>query len=296
MATKETPATECVLSRPVMMGESPVWSHAEQVLYWINVDGEPGLQRFDPSSGANSTWAMRERLGGMALGSSGTVLLALASGIYRYELGSGALTCVARNEAKHLALHEGRCDRQGRFWIGSLDVGFFETGVPSGAVFHRLDRDRLSVEVRGIALCANGLAWSPDGRCMYWADSSTRQIFAADYDVDSGTPRNQRLFATIEETAGMPDGAAVDVDGGYWIALFQGGALRRYTPDGKLDREVQLPISQPTMLGFGGRDLKTAYVTSTYYGLDADESARGANGCLFALNLGVQGVPEPLFR
>jgi L-arabinonolactonase len=294
MARRETPAVDCVLDQRAMLGETPFWSEPEQALYWINCEAKPALQRFDPGTGKNRAWAMPERIGALALSESGGVIVALASGVFSCDLVSGQLECLARNAADNLALHEGKCDRQGRFWIGSLDQGPASLGHVTRAVIHRLDGGHLSIIIRGIRVVTNGLAWSPDGRRMYWADSASREIFVADYDVETGTPLNQQLLATVEKSAGIPDGAAIDVDGGYWTALFRGSRLRRYTDQGKVDREVQLPISQPTMLAFGGRDYRTVYLTSTRVRLPPEDDSM--NGCLFALDLGVQGLPEPLFR
>jgi len=294
MAKVETPAVDCVLDQRAMLGETPFWSEAEQALYWINCEAEPALQRFDPRTGKNQVWAMPERIGALALSECGGVIVALASGVFSCDLASGRLRCMARNAASNLALHEGKCDRQGRFWIGSLDQGLTGLERATEAVIHRLDGGRLSVMIRGIRVVTNGLAWSPDGRRMYWADSTGREIFVADYDGETGTPRNQQSLATVEKQAGIPDGAAVDADGGYWTALFRGSRLRRYTSRGRVDREVQLPISQPTMLAFGGRDFRTVYLTSTRVRLPTDDDSM--NGGLFALDLGVQGLPEPLFR
>src|ERR1700722_513047 len=292
MTKRESPAVDCVLEQRVMLGETPVWAELEQALYWINCEPEPALQRFDPATGKNRTWAMPERIGGLALTDSRGILVALASGVFSFDQAGGGFNCLAKNSSDHLALHEGKCDRQGRFWIGSIDRG--STGRQRRAVLHRLDDGHLAVMISDIGVVTNGLAWSPDGRRMYWADSGGRDIFVADYDVDTGTPMNKRLLATVERSAGGPDGAAMDVDGGYWTALFRGSVLRRYTERGKVDREIQLPISQPTMPAFGGRDYRTVYVTSTRVQLPEGDSSK--NGCLFALNLDVQGLPEPLFR
>ena len=294
MTKRERPAVDCVLEQGVMLGETPVWSELEQALYWINCEPEPALQRFDPATGKNHAWAMPERIGAMALTNSRWILVALASGVFSFDKASGGFGCLAKNDSDHLVLHEGKCDRQGRFWIGSIDRGSPGIDRPRGAVLHRLDDWYLTVMISGIGVVTNGLAWSPDGRRMYWADSGGRDIFVADYDLDTGTPRNQRLFATVERSAGIPDGSAIDVDGGYWTALFRGSVLRRYTERGDVDREVELPISQPTMPAFGGGDYRTVYLTSTRVQLPENDSSK--NGCLFALDLGVQGLPEPLFR
>jgi L-arabinonolactonase len=294
MTKRESPAVDCVLEQRVMLGETPVWSELEQALYWINCEPEPALQRFDPATGKNRTWGMPERIGALALTNSRRILVALASGVFSFDLASGGFTCLARNDSVHLALHEGKCDRQGRFWIGSIDRSSTRTSRPRRAMLHRLDDGYLTVMISDIGVVTNGLAWSPNGRRMYWADSGGRDIFVADYDVETGTPMNKRLFATVERSAGVPDGAAMDVDGGYWTALFRGSVLRRYTERGEVDREVQLPISQPTMPAFGGSDYRTVYLTSTRVQLPEGDSSK--NGCLFALDLNVQGLPEPLFR
>ena len=294
MVKRERPAVDCVLEQSAMLGETPVWSELEQALYWINCEPEPALQRFDPASAKNRGWAMPERIGAVALTNSRAILVALASGVYSFDQAGGGFSCLAKNDSDRWPLHEGKCDRQGRFWIGSIYRGATGVDRSRGAVLHRLDEGHLTVMISGVGVVTNGLAWSPEGRRMYWADSGGRNIFVADYDVDTGTPMNQRLFATVERSAGIPDGAAIDVDGGYWTALFRGGVLRRYTQRGDVDREVELPISQPTMPAFGGSDYRTVYLTSTRFELPEDDSSK--NGCLFALDLGVQGLPEPLFR
>jgi L-arabinonolactonase len=188
-------------------------------------------------------------------------------------------------------LHECQCDRQGRLWVGSYDHHFTPTHreAKGGAVF-RLNRSDLTPMIPGISV-ANALAFSPDGRALYFSDSPTRLIEVFDLDPPTGNLSNRRPFARLGDGEGFPDGATVDAEGGYWVAAVGAGALRRYRPDGSLDRVVDLPFSNPTKPAFGGANLDILFVTSTQLKLGADNAL---NGGLFALKPGTRGVPEPL--
>ena len=142
------------------------------------------------------------------------------------------------------------------------------------------------------ALVGNGLAFSPDDRFMYWSDSRQGRVFAFDYDIETGSAWNRRLWLETDDSMGRPDGAAVDADGCYWSARFRGSRVIRFTPDGRIDREVQLPVSQVTMCAFGGSDLKTLFITTAAEHLEAPEPLAGG---IFALDAGVAGLPEPHF-
>ena len=194
-------------------------------------------------------------------------------------------------------MNDGRCDRQGRFWAGSMALDM-AAGHPVGALY-RLDDDANDAPLRPQLdgfIVPNGLAFSPDGRTMYLSDShpSVQKIWAFDYDTDSGTPSGRRLFVDMLDHPGRPDGAAVDADGCYWICGNDAGLIHRFTPDGRLDRSLAVPVKKPTMCAFGGARLDTLFVTSIRPG--GDLSDQPLAGGVFALNPGVTGLEEPAFN
>jgi sugar lactone lactonase YvrE len=189
-----------------------------------------------------------------------------------------------------MRFNDGRCDRQGRFWAGTM-VQDMSLASTQGALYRFDEKGVLSAPIVEGLITQNGLAWSPDGRTMYLSDShpQRRLVWAYDFDPDTGTPTAQRVFADLHDYAGRPDGAAVDADGCYWTCANDAARLLRFTPHGKLDREIALPASKPSMCAFGGSDLKTLFVTTIRPATNATED----DGYAFALNAGVQGLPEP---
>jgi sugar lactone lactonase YvrE len=149
--------------------------------------------------------------------------------------------------------------------------------------------------VPGITV-ANTITWSPDDRTMYFACSWERTVFACDFDIDDGALFNRRVFVRFEDSWGAPDGATVDSEGGVWIAHHDGWRITRFTPDGEVDRVVPMPVPRPTSCSFGGDKLDVLYVTSASAGVaDHDLAAAPLSGSLFAINVGQQGMPEPMF-
>ena len=189
--------------------------------------------------------------------------------------------------------NDGRCDARGRFFAGSMNDA---EGAATGALW-RLDPDRALTSIFSNITVSDGLAWSPDGRTMYSADSWTRRIDAFDYNLETGTPSNRRVFhETTDTSLGVPDGGAVDSEGCYWSARYFGSRVIRFTPDGLIDREIRLPVGRVTMCAFGGSDLRTLYITSARYKATSAELQREPlAGGLFAVNAGVAGLPEPSF-
>ena len=277
------------------LGETPVWSEREQALWWVNCENPPELHRWVPASGEHAKWPMPQRIGGFAHKADGGVLVALADGLYDFAPASGALTLrVASPLPPQVKLHESAVDRQGRFWIGGYDHDFPANRQASGAGFFRLDGNVLTPVITGIAV-ANGLAFSPDGRTIYAADAPKRKVEAWDFDPASGAVSNRRTFLALAEGEGFVDGATVDAEGGYWLANVGAGRLRRYLPDGTLDRIIELPFSNPTKPAFGGPGLKTLYVTSTRLEMPSFMQPSAPNGAIYALEPGECGVADALF-
>jgi sugar lactone lactonase YvrE len=296
MVTIERPDVECLYDGGLHLGESPVWSAVEQALWWVNVENPPQLFRLDHTTGAIATWPLPERVGAIAVKASGGLLVALASGVHDFDPTTAALTMRAPTPGE-AALHEGKCDRAGRFWIGAVQDELRLRRRPATSHLYRLDGGRL-VEGPGGITVPNSMAFGLDGRSLYAGDGMTGIVHMFDYDEATGATTNRRPFLTIPHDEGMLDGAAIDAEGGYWLALFFGGCIRRYRPDGTLDRQIDLPFVSPTMLAFGGPNLATAYVTSgTYAPKDLTFHAaagRSQRGGLFRLDLGIGGVPEPM--
>jgi len=277
------------------LGETPIWSGEEQALWWVNCEHPPQLHRWHPGSGEHNIWPMPQRIGGFVPKTGGGLLVALSDGIYDFDPADGSLSLRASSPfPPHVTLHECHCDRQGRFWVGAFDHDFPANRDASGAAFCRLDGNRLVPVIEGIAV-ANALAFSPDGRTLYCADSPKRRVDAFDLDPQTGAATNRRTFLQLKDGEGFVDGATVDTEGGYWLANVGAGALRRYLPDGTLDRIIALPFSNPTKPAFGGTDLRTLYVTSTRMAMQCFTSPTVDNGAVFALEPGFAGVPEVPF-
>lgn len=288
-------SAECVLDAKAGVGECPLWCELEQALYWVDI--YPGkLNRFDPSTGRNQAWTLPEPIGSFALCLDGAVLVALKSGLFRFDLTSQALESLACPEA-HPAenrLNDGRCDRQGRFWVGSMQDPV-NAARPAGTLYRFGPKNQCEPLVDGLFV-SNGLAFSPDGTRLYHSDSypSVRTIWSWDIDPLDGSLSNRQTFVDTHGMAGRPDGGAVDADGCYWMAANDGWEIVRFSPAGKVDRRIGVPVAKPTMLAFGGPRLDVIYVTSIRPdGVDlADQPQAGG---LFAIEAGVTGLPEPRF-
>ncbi|MBV8566505.1 MAG: SMP-30/gluconolactonase/LRE family protein [Methylobacteriaceae bacterium] len=234
-------------------------------------------------------------VGSLAVCDTGGLLVAVRGGLSFFDPASGTFEMVANPEADlpDYRFNDGKCDRAGRFWVGSMHNTL--RGEFSGFLY-RLDRERGCIRMAdGIAI-PNSLAWSRDDRTMYFADTYRRTIFAYDFDIESGGIGNRRVFAPATGRPGAPDGSTVDVDNFLWNAVYGGGRLDRYAPDGRLDCEIRLPMSQPTSCAFGGPSLETLYVTSATQHMREEDLARQPfAGAVIALNVGVRGLPEPYF-
>lgn len=277
-------------------GECPVWHVAEQALYWVDIPAQR-LHRWTPG-GALDSWTAPEMLACIAVRESGGWLAGLESGLFALQTdAAGQLTgerLVTLDHAQPaMRCNDGRCDRQGRFLVGTM-VQDMARGAAAGRLYSHTAGEGARLLLDDL-IVPNGLALSPDGRTLYLSDShpSRQQIWAFDYDPETGTPTNRRLFVDMNTHPGRPDGAAVDVDGCYWICGNDAGLIHRFTPEGRLDRSLAVPVKKPAMCAFGGRNLDTLFVTSIRPG--GDLSDQPLAGGLFALDPGVQGLPEPAF-
>lgn len=289
----------CVVEASNLLGEGPVWCPIEQALYWVEW-GRRSIFRLDYRTCQTNKWEVAEGIGCLALRESGGALLASRTGFWVFDFEAGAAEPLSEPEPERPdnLFSDGKCDRRGRFWAGSIcwtETGPTDETAEKGALY-RLDPDhRCRRVMEGFAIF-NGPAWSPDGRTMYFADSAAETIFACDYDLDTGEIGNRRVFATSEGRAGLPDGMTVDSEGFLWCAEFGGWRVVRYAPDGRIDRVIEMPIQQPTSCMFGGESLDVLFVTSARWRLtDKDLARQPSAGGLFAVEVGVKGLPEPRF-
>lgn len=276
------------------LGECPLWSVRGQELVFVDIKGQ-ALHRFSPASGAPEITPMPEEIGCVGLAPDGYVA-GLRSGIWLLDRAGTPTRQLAENPEPtgNSRFNDGRVDPAGRFLAGTLD----EAKTSSSAHLYRLDRRGLQPLVGGL-LTSNGLAFSPDGRILYHADTPRFTVWAYDYDVATGEVAGKRVFITLDPDApdrARPDGAAVDAEGCYWCALYEGGRIARFDPAGHLMGEFAVPARCPTMVAFGGPDLTTLYITSARAGRPEDELASlPHSGGLFALETGIKGRAEPIF-
>ncbi|MFI8480608.1 SMP-30/gluconolactonase/LRE family protein [Pseudomonas sp. NPDC078700] len=289
---------ELILDARNSVGESPVWDINEQSLYWVDIPARR-LHKWQATQMQAQSWQAEEMLACIARREEGQGWIgAMQSGIFDLQPQvDGSLKSQRLASVDHaqpgMRFNDGRCDRQGRFWAGSM-VMDMAAGVPAGALYRFTD-GQLSKQLDNF-IVPNGLGFSPDGRTMYLSDShpSVQLIWAFDYDTDTGTAHNRRVFVDMNAYAGRPDGAAVDQDGCYWICGNDAGVIHRFTPDGRLDRTLSVPVKKPAMCAFGGADLSTLFVTSIRP--DGDLSDQPLAGGVFALQPGTKGLAEPMFR
>lgn len=269
--------------------ESPVWDDRRNLLWLVDIASRLVLA-VDPERGLTRKLEMPSEPGSLALTADGALVVALRDSIVRLDPDTGdrALLARAEHDPATTRFNDGRCDRQGRFWVGSM----YEPRDKPLAKLYRLDRDRLAPVVENIVL-ANGLAFAADGRSGWHADSPARTIWRFDLDPASGAIANRRQFLRFGPEA-RPDGATVDAEGGYWVAAIDAGEVRRYLPDGRLERCITVPTPWPTMPAFGGQDMRDVYVTSLRIGRPPDQLARHPfSGGLFVFRSDIAGVPEP---
>ena len=273
------------------LGECPLWDERQGMLWWVD-SRWPAVKRLDPATGAVMMLVLPEIVGSIALREAGGMLAATKRGLHFLDPASGALAPVVDPETAlpDNRFNDGRCDRAGRFWAGTMsDVN----RTPVGSLY-RFDADLRATKLRNAIVVPNSLAFSPDGRTMYFADTWRNTIWCYDYDADSGAATRERVF--VDAGKGRPDGSCVDAEGCLWNADYGASRLVRYTPAGKVDRTVDLPVTNPTCCCFGGEDLGTLYVTTATQRLTPEALAQQPlAGSLLALRPGVKGLPESRF-
>jgi sugar lactone lactonase YvrE len=285
---------ELILDAQALVGEGPVWDDGSGTLVWVDIMSN-AVHRYNPATGQDRAVDVGQPVGAAVLRRDGNgLMLALRDGFGLLDETSGKVQLVAPVEADVLTnrMNDGKCDSGGRFWAGTMA---FEV-TPGVAALYRLGPDlQVTRMVSGVTL-SNGLGWSPDDRQMYYIDSVTQGVDVFDFDPADGSLGERRRLITIPPGDGLPDGMTVDAEGGVWVALHGSGSIRRYMPDGRVDRVVRVPPGMVTCCAFGGPDLTDLYITTMNLGLsEADRASQPLAGALFRARPGVRGVPANRF-
>ncbi len=301
MSLSADPAVTLAVATRCLLGESPMWHPREQCLYWCDIPGHR-LYRHDPATQDLVHWNFDTDVACCAPMLDGGLLLALRDGLWRFDPASGQRRrlVAAPYDATQERFNDGKCDPQGRFWVGTI----FEPRTPALAKLYRYARGALDARLEGITV-TNGLGWSPDARRLYVSDTKAHRIEQFDVDPVGGELSGRRVFASfparqaeqpLSTYGGRPDGAAVDAEGCYWVAMFEGARLLRLSPEGELLREVRLPVQCPTMPCFGAADLRTLYITTaSHHRPPAELIEQPWAGSVLSLRVDVPGLPANLF-
>ncbi len=287
---------DVVVDVKTTLGEGPVWDVEQQRLFWIDAAGMRVFRATAEGSEIRA-WDVPSRVGSIAIRKDGKgAICSLAKGFHALDFTTGECPLIAEIEPDQPAnwINDGKVDRRGRFFAGTMDS---QEAGPNGALY-RLDPDLSVTKIESNIIVSNGPCWSPDNRIFYFADSWSGEIWAYDYDIETGTPANRRTFVRLDTSrGGAADGSTVDADGYLWNAQVYDSKLIRYAPDGSIDRVIEMPVKKVTSVMFGGPDLDILFVTSMAKQplprFPADGVMRGS---LFAVrDLGIRGLPESRF-
>lgn len=285
----QTEQVELVADVRAVVGEGPFWHAAEQALYWVDILGK-AVHRYDPASGEDAVIPVGQAVGAARPRERGGLVVAIEDGFATLDPATGALAMLAEVERDRPAnrMNDGACDGAGRFWAGTMA---FASDVGAGSLY-KLETDHRVEKVLDGLTISNGIGWSPDGRLMYYIDSPTHSLDVFDFALERGALSNRRRLAAIEAGGALPDGLCVDAQGYVWVALWGGWSVRRYAPDGRLERSIALPVSQVSACAFGGPDLADLYITSaTNLLAPAQLGLEPHAGGLFRCRPGVRGIP-----
>jgi sugar lactone lactonase YvrE len=291
------PLWEAVPVAPSLLGESPFWHPTEAALYWCDIPGKQ-LHRWHPASSAHQHWSFESEPGCCAPMVGGRLMLAMRDGLFCFDTKTGQRKrlAAAPYDVATERFNDGKADPQGRLWVGTI----YEPRKPANAALYCWNGEQLQRKAGDITV-SNGLAFNPEGSTLYWSDTLAHCIMVYAFDGNAGSISEPRVFAQfpikttgqdLASYGGRPDGAAVDKEGAYWVAMFEGQRLLRLAPDGSLLQEIALPVRCPTMPCFGGADLRTLYVTTSRYQRPADElAAQPLAGCVLTMRVDVPGLP-----
>jgi sugar lactone lactonase YvrE len=297
---------ELVFDGHALLGECPLWHPFEQALYWVDISGKT-INRFDPTRRTNEAWPTPTEPGCIALREAGGLIAACRDGFYSFgaSVGIGKKIADAPYDTTNMRFNDGKCDAQGRFWAGAM----YEPRTEAIAAMFVLTKGKVHTAwgpESGLGVkVSNGLAFDPARGLVYQSDTPNHTAYRFPFDATNGTVGERQTFFTRDadktkpDYAGRPDGAAIDLDGNYWSAQYEGGRVECYSPDGTLRQTILVPAKRTTMVAFGGTDFKTMYITTAREGASAEELATYPHaGGLFAVELGLDdtgGKAEPFY-
>lgn len=271
----------------VELGESPLWDPVRSVLWWVDITAGD-IHTYDPASGSERHWRTGRIVAAVARADDGRLLVALQDGIGSFDASTGAIELLVpvEQDIPGNRFNDGAVDSAGRFWVGTME----HDGAPDAGTVYRLDPALRCTPVIGQVSISNGIDWSLDDRLMYYVDTPTGCVDVFDFDPEAGTIANRRTFVKVTETAGRPDGIALDADGHVWVAVCGGWSVRRYAPDGSLSGSVEVPVANVTSCAFGEPGLDALFITTSTDGMTPDQrAAQPLAGALFSARPGVRG-------
>ena len=282
---------ELLLDARAQLGEGPCWLAGRERLLWVDIMAGR-VHLLDPKTGDDQVAEVGQPVGAAAPADDGRVALAVRDGFAVLDLDDGLVELIAdvEREIAGNRMNEGKCDSAGRFWAGTMAL---DHRRGAGALYRLDERGHVERMVEGISI-SNGLGWSPDDRLMYYIDTPERRVDVFDFDPATGTIGGRRPFVAIDG-AGHPDGMTVDAEGGLWVALWGGGRIARFLPDGTPAGGVEVPVAQTSSCCFGGPGLRDLYITTAWQRVPPDRREPHAGG-LFRCRPGVAGQPTREYR
>ena len=280
------------------VGESPLWAPDEKALYWVDIEGF-AIHRLCTASGLHEQWKVDSEASSLARAARGGLMVAQRRGFSHFDPDTGELKLVAEApfDQSTTRFNDGKCDAAGRFWCGTI----YEPRDKPAAEMYVLERGRIRKVWSGGMVNSNGLGFSPDNKTMFHAETASHRVTRFAFDLLAGVvsdERDVRRFSTDKSAAdygGRPDGAAVDSEGNYWVAMFEGGRILKLSPQGEQLDEIRLPVRCPTMVAFGGPDLRTLYITTAGKRPAEELAAMPLSGKVLSVRVPVAGRVEPAY-
>lgn len=281
-----------VLTTRARLGECPLWNADLQQLFWVDIFNHR-VHQFDPATGQDRYFDVGDLVGAIALAGQDRLLIALRDRLAFLNTQTGEVTTLYQIEFPHPSdtrLNDGKCDSQGRFWVGSI------SDIAGQAALYRYDLDGSLHVMETELTISNGLGWSPDGETFYLTDSALHKIYAYDFEAETGTIRDRRILIDLSDEVAEPDGLAIDQQGNIWSALWNGWCIACFNPEGQEISRIKVSVQRPTCVAFGGADLTDLYITSASVGLSQKEVKQGFfAGDLFRLSTQAIGLATQPF-